>query len=512
MAMFLLTNFCSKLQRACAYKTTLRNRRLSLHSSRTDARSKSSDTAIFEPDFSEYEYSLPDETMYIMDGTAMLFRAYFSRENRDQYKSEMISRELVSDLIEELSLSADDITQLKLLSTSNDPFADESDVVPIACGSLITMALSFARFIRDVQPKYVAVVFDAGREATFRRLAYPSYKKNRPPAPVDLIPLFDLAPRIFTAMGCKCFMEKGFEADDLMATIGKWGKLRGLNCVHISNDKDMLQLIDSGVHVMSPADYTTIIGKDEVLKKYGVPPEHFQDLQALMGDSADNIPGVKGVGIKTAKALIGHFHSVDGLFTRLGMLDLPRCPGEFTDVSATNKHFQAHLIEQMGADSHADAVKELDECLHSLTAKSTTVLGLLYKCGYSNLTLYRYLATLRDDVTISYAYMGLPNPAVEDGAGIRVGLSMNNRRVNAVAKDSIVEVEIDYSVDVSSGDSSYHGDIHVDGTVADTSFFRYKGEHRHEREEVEAYLSAINPKLLQPLQLLRQQYHKLDRS
>ena len=155
-----------------------------------------------------YSYShtsLPEETLFILDGTAMLFKSYFSRENKGDYQDALMQPELVAKIIDDLAFTEEEINQLKILYPH--PNGDE-DSVQIGCGTLIAMAMHFARFVRDVKPKYVAVTFDAGKDVLFRRDIYPEYKRNRPTPPIDIMPLFSLAPRIFSAFGCKCFKQK----------------------------------------------------------------------------------------------------------------------------------------------------------------------------------------------------------------------------------------------------------------------------------------------------------------
>ena len=105
----------------------------------------------------------------------------------------------------------------------------------------------------------------------------------------------------------------GYEADDVLATLCKWAKKRNLNAVVISPDKDMYQLIDHGVHIMHPKT-KAVFGPEEVHGKYGVYPESFIDFQALIGDTSDNIPGVKGIGPKTAAAILSRYSTIEKLF------------------------------------------------------------------------------------------------------------------------------------------------------------------------------------------------------
>eukprot|EP01036_Dinobryon_divergens_P025655 gene25655-34228_t len=299
--------------------------------------------------------SLPDETLYILDGTSMLFHAYY--------------REKLSNL---------------------------------SCGPLVVMAMHFARLVRDVKPKYITVAFDSGKHLLERRLAYPEYKKNRAQTPVELLPLIVLAPSIFEALGCKCIKLVGHEADDLMASVGKWARLRGLNVVHVSQDKDLLQLVGTGVHVMIPRG-REMMGAEQVVNKFGVSPELFRDYQAIMGDATDNIPGVGGLGPVAAAALVNHFKCVDAMCTSLRLPGLAPPPPELLSPNPNWKKLALHLQNLLSEDVyHNIALPELTKALaNTKSMKASTVLAKLYICGHDNLLLYRRLVTLKDDLEIS---------------------------------------------------------------------------------------------------------------
>lgn len=158
---------------------------------------------------------------------------------------------------------------------------------------------------------HMLVVFDAGKK-TFRNEIYSDYKANRPPAPEDLIPQFPLVKHAAEAMGLPTCSLEGYEADDIIATYTKLAKAQNMQVTIVSSDKDLMQLVDDDVEM-----YDTMkdrrIGRKEVEEKFGVPPEQVLDILSLMGDSADNIPGVPGIGPKTATDLIKQFGSLDAL-------------------------------------------------------------------------------------------------------------------------------------------------------------------------------------------------------
>ncbi len=148
------------------------------------------------------------------------------------------------------------------------------------------------------QPTHLAVVFDAGA-VTFRNTIYDQYKANRPPPPDDLIPQFPLVRDATRAFGVSCVEMDGFEADDLIATYARLAREANARCTIISSDKDLMQLVEDGKVELYDTMKNKRIGAAEVMEKFGVPPSKVIEVQALAGDSVDNVPGVRGIGIKT---------------------------------------------------------------------------------------------------------------------------------------------------------------------------------------------------------------------
>jgi len=163
---------------------------------------------------------------------------------------------------------------------------------------------------------YVAVVFDAARK-TFRNRIYSEYKANRPPAPDDLIPQFAIVRDATRAMNLPAIELEDYEADDIIATYASEARKQGIEVIIVSSDKDLMQLIGDGV-ALYDAMKQKPIGPAEVLEKFGVAPEKVLDVLSLMGDSSDNVPGVPGIGPKTAAELIGQFGNLETLLARAG--------------------------------------------------------------------------------------------------------------------------------------------------------------------------------------------------
>jgi DNA polymerase-1 len=178
------------------------------------------------------------------------------------------------------------------------------------------------KLVDDLAPDHVAVVLDVARK-TFRSDIYPAYKANRSEPPEDLIPQFALVREAAAALSLPVLEAPGFEADDLIATYAKLAEEKGLETLIVSSDKDLMQLVRGQVTMLDPMKQRRI-GVDEVLERFGVPPEKVVDVQSLAGDSTDNVPGVPGIGIKTAAELIQAFGDLDNLLDNAGSIKQPK--------------------------------------------------------------------------------------------------------------------------------------------------------------------------------------------
>jgi DNA polymerase-1 len=174
----------------------------------------------------------------------------------------------------------------------------------------------------DNRPTHLAIIFDKS-EITFRNKLYPDYKAHRPPAPDDLIPQFGLIRDAVRAFDLPCLEQNGFEADDLIATYARLATERGASTTIVSSDKDLMQLVTDRV-VMYDTMKDRRIGIPEVIEKFGVPPEKVVEVQALAGDSTDNVPGVPGIGIKTAAQLIVEYGDLEQLLFRATEIKQPK--------------------------------------------------------------------------------------------------------------------------------------------------------------------------------------------
>ena len=204
------------------------------------------------------------------------------------------------------------------------PLTRKSDGLPV--GAVAGFCNMLHRYVEGNTgpdaPTHVAVIFDHSGK-TFRNDMYDQYKANRSATPEDLIPQFPLTRDATRAFNIACKEVQGFEADDIIATLASNARDAGGACTIISSDKDMMQLIGDGV-VMLDAMKNKIIDRDGVFEKFGVYPERVVDVQALAGDSADNVPGAPGIGIKTASLLINEYGDLESLLDRAGEIKQPK--------------------------------------------------------------------------------------------------------------------------------------------------------------------------------------------
>jgi len=189
-------------------------------------------------------------------------------------------------------------------------------------GAVYGFTAMLLKLVEDTDADHIAVVFDRARK-TFRSDIYPQYKAHRPPAPDDLIPQFALVRDATRAMGLKAVDMEGYEADDLIATYARQAREQGAEVTIVSSDKDLMQLVGDGV-VMFDAMKNRSIGPDEVQEKFGVGPDRVIDVQALAGDSADNVPGVEGIGVKTAAQLINEYGDLEGVLANAQNIKQPK--------------------------------------------------------------------------------------------------------------------------------------------------------------------------------------------
>jgi len=200
------------------------------------------------------------------------------------------------------------------------PPLTRSDGTPI--NAVLGFTNMMQKLLDETDADHIGVIFDAARR-TFRNDIYPAYKANRTETPPELVPQFALIRAATRAFGLPAIEMPGFEADDLIATYARQAADAGAAVTIVSSDKDLMQLVDDRIKMLDPIKNRTI-GIAEVREKFGVPPARVVDVQALIGDSTDNVPGVSGIGVKTAAELIEAYGDLDTLLARAGEIKQPK--------------------------------------------------------------------------------------------------------------------------------------------------------------------------------------------
>jgi len=218
-------------------------------------------------------------------------------------------------------------------------------------GNASHAVFGFAKFLSDLveyqRPEYIAVAFDQSLTSCFRSKIYPAYKKNREPPPVDLALQFERCVEFCKHLGVPSFGSHDYEADDIIGSLVHRARRVGLKATVVSRDKDLAQLIREGDIYW---DYTSRerFGYLDIEKRFGVAPERFADYLALMGDAVDNIPGVPGIGAKTAAVLMREFASLDELYEGLSRVALLKCRGASSLAAKLIAHREAaYLARQL---------------------------------------------------------------------------------------------------------------------------------------------------------------------
>ncbi|MBL8588249.1 MAG: DNA polymerase I [Methylobacteriaceae bacterium] len=253
----------------------------------------------------------PGDHVFLVDGSSFVFRAYFQSIRQDQkynYRSDRLP----------------------------------TGAVRLFCAKLL-------QFVRDgaagVKPTHLAIIFDKS-ENSFRKELYPPYKANRSDPPEDLVPQFPLFRAAVRAFGLTPVEQDVYEADDLIATYARQAEKAGADVLIVSADKDLMQLIGPRIAMYDPASGEAgragsreerRIGEAEVIDYFGVPPAKVVDVQALAGDSTDNVPGAAGIGVKTAAQLIAEYGDLDTLLARAGEIRQPKRRETLTDPASIER-------------------------------------------------------------------------------------------------------------------------------------------------------------------------------
>jgi len=215
------------------------------------------------------------------------------------------------------------------------------------------------KLLKNEKPDYIAVAFDKGR--TFRHDEYEKYKAHRKPVPDELRHQFVLVKDILSALNIKIFEYEGYEADDILGTLAKKAEEEGLEPIIVTGDSDALQLVSPSTKVMLTRKGISQIETfdiEKIKEKYNLEPKQLVDVKALMGDASDNIPGVPGIGEKTALKLIREFKDIDNLLKNLAKLPSKKL------MKNIKEHQEQLLMSRMLAEIRTDLELEGDilEC------------------------------------------------------------------------------------------------------------------------------------------------------
>jgi DNA polymerase-1 len=295
--------------------------------------------------------------VFLVDGSSFVFRAYFQSIRQDA------------------------------------KYNYRSDQLPT--GAVRLFCTKLFQFLREgaakIKPTHLAIIFDKS-ENSFRKEFYPPYKANRSEPPDDLIPQFPLMRAAVRAFGLTPIEQDRFEADDLIATYACEARRGGADVLIVSADKDLMQLIGPGVAMYDPASGEAgtkgareerKIGAEEVREYFGVPPEKVVDVQALSGDSTDNVPGARGIGLKTAAQLINEYGDLESLLARANEIKQPKRREALTDPDSVALVRISKQLVSLVRDVPLEVPID-DLALHSPDGK--TLVAFLKAMEYSTIT------------------------------------------------------------------------------------------------------------------------------
>ena len=232
------------------------------------------------------------------------------------------------------------------------------DSIADARGRPANAVFGFATFLlkyrREQAPTHLALAFDESLTDCFRRDLYPDYKGSREPAPPELLAQFESCREVAAALGGAAYACKGYEADDLIGTLCHQLTRRGHRAVVVSSDKDLMQLVGPKVRFLDAARSKTL-GPGEVRQKLGVWPDQVAELLGLAGDSVDDIPGVPGVGNKTAAALLRRFPDIDELYEGLDRVPRLSLRGAASVARRLEEHRELAFLSRELATISRDA-------------------------------------------------------------------------------------------------------------------------------------------------------------
>lgn len=232
----------------------------------------------------------------------------------------------------------------------------DSDARPVNAVHGFTSFL--AKYVADERPTHIAVAFDRHFNGSFRNEYYPAYKAHRDPSPPELDAQVDPSLEVVEAIGITAFIDERYEADDLIATVIDQTRADEVDYVIVSTDKDLTQLVSDRAVLIEPARSLRFDAAG-VKEKFGVRPDQITDFLALAGDAVDNIPGVRGIGPKTAAQLLARFGSLEGIYANLGSLRSSSIRGDGSAAAKLERDVELAGMSKRLATASIDAPIEV---------------------------------------------------------------------------------------------------------------------------------------------------------
>jgi DNA polymerase-1 len=248
----------------------------------------------------------------------------------------------------------------------------------IPVGAIYGFTSMLVKLINDFKPEHAVIVLDHSGK-NFRHDLYKDYKANRPPAPEDLVVQLQLVEKAAKALNFICLSKQGFEADDIIATLAKKATQLEIPALVISSDKDLMQLVNSHVGMYDPVK-SKYITEEDIIAKFGVGAAKVREVQALMGDKSDNIPGVAGIGPKTASQLINQFGDLQRVLESLEQIKSPRQ----RELLSTYKQDALISWQLVGLDHNVD-IKQDIENFHWNPPETYKISTFLNEYGFKSL-------------------------------------------------------------------------------------------------------------------------------
>ena len=254
-----------------------------------------------------------------------------------------------------------------------------TDSSGLALNAVYGFTRMLLKLIKDEQPDYIAVAFDTPGP-TFRHRLYEEYKANRAAQPEEMRHQIPLIKQVVEAFNIPIFELDDYEADDVLATLAARSASQGVQAVIVTGDKDMLQLISDDIKVLNPHKENTLLDAESVKKRFGVGPEQMRDLMAMAGDSSDNVPGVPGIGPKTAADLLTEYGTLEGIFEHLEEIKQPKRRQNI----AENEDLALLCKELVTIKSDAPIEVDIEKC-KSRPHDKEKLLGLLKRFEFRSL-------------------------------------------------------------------------------------------------------------------------------